>query len=102
MKTNNEATGGLKEHIAAELEKFAKGKIVESNAIRRLREVSKRLNSLIGQCHVEINGVPLSQEEISKIKHVLPPCLREQQWTYTATASANGKETAKLVLEVTG
>ena len=97
-----ESRAGVKEYIAAELEKFSKGKTVQSSAILRLREIVKKLNSNIKKCGVTVDGKELEKFEMEKALVKLAPCLQEQQFTFTATATENGEEKVKLILEVIG
>ena len=101
----HEASAGVKEYIAAELKKFSESHPkIESNSLLKLRELVKRLNKQIADCAVTVDGQDVSKFAADKAKIKIAPCLREQMWTYTATASAtvNGKTVKEFGIETIG
>ena len=91
----------VKESIRQALEKFNKEhRGVSKNPLSRLRETIKSFNAALDKCAIEINGQPLTREDIDRIKIKVPGFIA--QTTYTATASLKNGKAAKMILEVTG
>lgn len=71
---------------------------IDKNPATRLKKVIQTINANLDKCGIIINGVPLSQSEIEKVKVRIPQALQSPT-LFTATASANEKP--RLFLEVT-
>lgn len=75
---------------------------IDRNPVSRLRALIERFNKNLEKCAVEINGVPLSKEEIEKERIKIPGHYPQPKnhVTYTATASRRNGKTVKLTLEI--
>jgi len=70
-------------HSALEAEN-ARHPGVDRCGISRVKKAAETLNKNLDKCSVEIDGVPMSRDEVEKIKVKVPACFKSQ--TYTATA----------------
>lgn len=100
-----EAAGGISEYVQSQLTKLGTMPKVETCSVKRLKELVKRLNQNIVKGGIIFNGKDLSELCLdAQIK--VAPCMREQMFTYTSSASVghtvNGKKYTSLVLETIG
>lgn len=100
-----EATAGVAEYVAGQLAKLGSMPKVETDTVKRFKELVARLNKNIVKGGIVFNGKDLSELCLeAQIK--VAPCMREQMFTYTSSASVghtvNGKQYKSLVLETIG
>jgi hypothetical protein len=88
----------VKEIIKRSLERFNKESSgVDINPVSRLRSLIERFNRNLDSCSVEINGVPLSKEDVDRVKVKIPGCMKSQ--AYTALAKCrDGKSTKQITI----
>ena len=96
-----EAHASVAEYLARQLAKLGAAPKVETESVKRYRELVIRLNKMIqdGGSAVTVNGKGLSQFEIEQAKIKVAPCMQNNQFTYTATATVNGETVNQFVLE---
>ena len=100
-----EASAGVAEYVAGQLAKIGTMPKVETDTVKRFKELVARLNKNIVKGGIIFNGKDLSELCLeAQIK--VAPCMREQMFTYTSSASVghtvNGKKYTSLVLETIG
>lgn len=92
--------------IAGQLAKIGSAPKPETDSVKRFKQLVTRLNKMIqdGGSAVTVDGKGLSQFEIEQAKIKVAPCLQEQIFSYTSTAShtVNGKTYTEFGLDTIG
>lgn len=96
----HEAQAGVSDWIAGQLKKLGNSPKIETDSVKRFRELVKRINANIDKASIEIDGQTFSGFALkeAKIKNI-----REDISTYTATASqsyGDGKTCKQFGIEV--
>lgn len=98
----HEAKAGVAEYIAGQLEKLSTVKSPERDGIRRVKQVYSRLKANVQKGAITVGGEDLTDWARKEAAISIPPELRDERWSYQATASLNGKIYKNLGLETVG
>ena len=98
----HEAKAGIAEYIAGQLEKLSSIKSPERDGVKRVKQIYSRLKANVQKGAITVGGEDLTDWARREADITIPPELRDERWTYQATASLNGKTYKNLGLETVG